>query len=53
MKKYQINFSATQEFLDLYLTPLSVFFIYDENSKLISILYEVKNTFGEQHTLYI
>jgi len=30
--------------------PLSVFFIYDENSRLISILYEVKNTFGEQHT---
>ena len=30
--------------------PLSVFFIYDQNEKLISILYEVKNTFGEQHT---
>ena len=30
--------------------PLSVFFVYDENSKLISVLYEVKNTFGEQHT---
>ncbi len=30
--------------------PLSVFFIYDQYSKLISILYEVKNTFGEQHT---
>ena len=30
--------------------PLSVFFIYDKNEKLISILYEVKNTFGEQHT---
>jgi len=30
--------------------PLSVFFIYDENTRLISILYEVKNTFGEQHT---
>ena len=30
--------------------PLSVFYIYDENSNLISILYEVKNTFGEQHT---
>ena len=30
--------------------PLSVFFIYDNNEKLISILYEVKNTFGEQHT---
>ena len=30
--------------------PLSVFFIYDLDEKLISILYEVKNTFGEQHT---
>tara|TARA_B100000686_G_scaffold309292_1_gene351059 strand:+ start:3618 stop:4385 length:768 start_codon:yes stop_codon:yes gene_type:complete len=30
--------------------PLSVFFIYDQNSQLVSILYEVKNTFGEQHT---
>ena len=30
--------------------PLSIFFIYDDESKLISILYEVKNTFGEQHT---
>ena len=30
--------------------PLSVFFAYDKNEKLVSILYEVKNTFGEQHT---
>ncbi len=30
--------------------PLSIFFIYDNNDNLISILYEVKNTFGEQHT---
>jgi len=30
--------------------PLSVFYIYDKNSDLISILYEVKNTFGGQHT---
>ena len=30
--------------------PLSVFYVYDNNSNLISILYEVKNTFGEQHT---
>ena len=30
--------------------PLSVFFIYDADSKPIAILYEVKNTFGEQHT---
>ena len=30
--------------------PLSVFFIYNSDDQLISILYEVKNTFGEQHT---
>ena len=30
--------------------PLSVFYVYDKNLVLISILYEVKNTFGEQHT---
>ena len=30
--------------------PLSVFFVYDHQENLISILYEVKNTFGEQHT---
>ena len=30
--------------------PLSVFFVYEKNEKLVSILYEVKNTFGEQHT---
>ncbi|KRO56772.1 MAG: hypothetical protein ABS01_03055 [Pelagibacteraceae bacterium BACL5 MAG-120705-bin12] len=30
--------------------PLSVFYIYDTSDNLISILYEVKNTFGEQHT---
>ena len=30
--------------------PLSIFFIYDANSKPTAILYEVKNTFGEQHT---
>ena len=30
--------------------PLSVFFVYDKDLNLISILYEVKNTFGEQHT---
>ena len=30
--------------------PLSIFFVYDDQEQLISILYEVKNTFGEQHT---
>ena len=30
--------------------PLSIFYCYDKNSKLKTILYEVKNTFNEQHT---
>ena len=30
--------------------PLSIFFVYDNDENLIYILYEVKNTFGEQHT---
>ena len=30
--------------------PLSIFYVYNCNDDLISILYEVKNTFGEQHT---
>ena len=30
--------------------PLSVFYVYDQSKQLIAILYEVKNTFGEQHT---
>ena len=30
--------------------PLSVFYVYNNNNDLISVLYEVKNTFGEQHT---
>jgi len=30
--------------------PLSIFYVYDNNKNLLSIFYEVKNTFGEQHT---
>jgi len=30
--------------------PLSIFFIYNKIGQPIAILYEVKNTFGEQHT---
>ena len=30
--------------------PLSIFYCYDDNLKLKAILYEVKNTFNEQHT---
>ena len=30
--------------------PLSIFYCYDDDSKLKAVLYEVKNTFNEQHT---
>ena len=30
--------------------PLSIFYCYNENAELKAILYEVKNTFNEQHT---
>ena len=30
--------------------PLSIFYCYDDNLQLRAILYEVKNTFNEQHT---
>ena len=30
--------------------PLSIFYCYDDNLQLKAILYEVKNTFNEQHT---
>ena len=30
--------------------PLSIFYCYDKNLQLKAVLYEVKNTFNEQHT---
>ena len=57
LKKYNINTNNIQIKLLCYprifgyvFNPLSIFYIYDKNEDLISILYEVKNTFGEQHT---
>ena len=49
-RKIQIKLLCYPRIFGYVFNPLSIFFIYDENSKLISILYEVKNTFGEQHT---
>lgn len=30
--------------------PLSVYYAYDEAGRLIALIYEVRNTFGERHT---
>ena len=48
--KIQIKLLCYPRIFGYVFNPLSVFFIYNQKSKLISILYEVKNTFGEQHT---
>jgi len=49
-KNIQIKLLCYPRFFGYVFNPLSVFFIYNKDSELISILYEVKNTFGEQHT---
>ena len=49
-KDIRIKLLCYPRILGYVFNPLSVFFVYDSNEKLIAILYEVKNTFGEQHT---
>jgi hypothetical protein len=49
-KNIQIKLLCYPRIFGYVFNPLSVFYIYDNNSNLISVLYEVKNTFGEQHT---
>ena len=49
-KDIKIKLLCYPRILGYVFNPLSIFFIYNKFEKLISILYEVKNTFGEQHT---
>ena len=49
-KNIKIKLLCYPRILGYVFNPLSVFYIYDINEKIICILYEVKNTFGEQHT---
>ena len=57
LKKSKINFDIGKikllcypRFFGYVFNPLSIFYCYDKNLKLKAILYEVKNTFKEQHT---
>ena len=52
-EKYQIHFERVHfitipSFLGYSFNPISFYLYLDKNSQLISILYEVKNTFGDQ-----
>ena len=48
--KIKIKLLCYPRILGYVFNPLSIFFVYDKNASLAAILYEVKNTFGEQHT---
>ena len=57
LKKFNINFKISKirllcfpRIFGYVFNPLSIFYCYNENEELIAILYEVKNTFNEQHT---
>ena len=49
-KDIKIKLLCYPRILGYVFNPLSVFYVYNKKEELISILYEVKNTFGEQHT---
>ena len=49
-KDMKIKILCYPRILGYVFNPLSIFFVYDNNSSLISILKKEKNTFGEQHT---
>ena len=46
----KIKLLCYPRFFGYVFNPLSIFYCYDKNSKLQVVLYEVKNTFNEQHT---
>ena len=57
LKKFNFDFKISKikllcfpRILGYVFNPLSIFYCYDKDSKLRVILYEVKNTFNEQHT---
>jgi len=57
LKKSKIKFDVGKikllcypRFFGYVFNPLSIFYCYDKNFRLRAVLYEVKNTFNEQHT---
>ena len=50
MKGGTIKLLCFPRFFGYVFNPLSIFYCYDKNSRLKAVLYEVKNTFNEQHT---
>ncbi len=46
----KIKLLCYPRFFGYVFNPLSIFYCYDNTSRLKAVLYEVKNTFNEQHT---
>jgi DUF1365 family protein len=47
-----IYFLGYPRILGFVFNPISIFFLYDDQEILRAILYEVKNTFGDQHSYF-
>ena len=47
---FRVEILCYTRILGYVFNPLSILYVYNEKNALISIFYEVKNTFGEQHT---
>ena len=47
---FRVEILCYPRILGYVFNPLSILYVYNEYNELISIFYEVKNTFGEQHT---
>lgn len=45
----RIKLLAVPRFLGYVFNPLSIYYCYNRDERLFAIVYEVKNTFGEQH----
>jgi len=45
----RIHLLAMPRFLGYVFNPLSIYYCYDDSERLFAIVYEVKNTFREQH----
>jgi DUF1365 family protein len=44
-----VRLLAMPRFLGYVFNPLSIYYCYDDQKRLFAIVYEVKNTFGDQH----
>lgn len=52
LNDYQIYFLGYPRILGFVFNPLSIFFLIDSENTLRAIVYEVKNTFGHQHSYF-